>query len=102
MSTILKALRRLEREKTALEGRPLKDEVTAAPATGSRRGFPLFALMIAAGALGLGFGASLLWLWPSEAAPAQVAEAFIVATARNSSMAQSINHVDSSSRTRSR
>jgi hypothetical protein len=81
MSTILKALRRLEREKSAQEGRPLKDEVTAAPAAGSRRGFPLLALLIAAGALGLGLGASLLWLWPRENAAPQVAEVPEVAKA---------------------
>ena len=75
MSTILKALRRLELEKSAQEGRPLKDEVTASPEAGSRRGFPLLALMIAAGALGLGLGSSLLWLWPRESATPQVAEA---------------------------
>jgi len=73
MSTILKALRRLEREKSAQEARPLKDEVTAAPAPGSRRGFPLLALLISAGALGLGLGASLLWLWPRQDAAPEVA-----------------------------
>ena len=75
MSTILKALRRLEQEKGARDGRPLKDAVTAAPAAWSRRRFPLLALMLAAGALGLGLGASLLWLWPSESVAPQVAEA---------------------------
>jgi len=49
--------------------------VTAASEAGSRRGFPLLALMFAAGALGLGLGASLLWLWPRESAAPQVAEA---------------------------
>jgi hypothetical protein len=75
MSTILKALRRLELEKGAQEGRPLKDEVTATPDTGSRRGFPLLALMIAAAALGLGLGSSLLWFWPRESAAPELAEA---------------------------
>jgi hypothetical protein len=75
MSTILKALRRLELEKSAQElGRPLKDEVTSAPEAGSRRRFPLLALMIAAGALGLGLGSSLLWLWPREGTETRLAE----------------------------
>jgi len=81
MSTILKALRRLEREKSAQEGRPLKDEVTAAPAAGSRRGFPFLALLIAAGALSFGLGASLFWFWPRENAAPQVAEVPEVAKA---------------------
>ena len=44
MSTILKALRRLEREKSSLEARPLQDEVAAVgPALVARAGFPLVA-----------------------------------------------------------
>jgi len=73
MSTILKALRRLEREKSAQEDRPLKDEVTAAPAGSSRGGFPLLLLMIGAGVMGLALGASLLWLWPRMSAAPQAA-----------------------------
>jgi hypothetical protein len=75
MSTILKALRRLELEKSVQDGRPLKDEVTSGPDTGSRRGFPLLWTMLAAGALGLGLGSSVLWLWPRETAGPAVAEA---------------------------
>ena len=75
MSTILKALRRLELEKSAQDGRPLKDEVTAGSDSGSRRGFPLLWTMIAAGALGLGLGSSVLWLWPRENGGPAVAEA---------------------------
>jgi hypothetical protein len=75
MSTILKALRRLELEKSAQEGRPLKDEVTAGSDGGARRGFPLLWTMIAAGALGLGLGSSVLWLWPRENAGPAVVEA---------------------------
>jgi hypothetical protein len=75
MSTILKALRRLELEKSAQDGRPLKDEVTSGSDTGSRRGFPLLWTMLAAGALGLGLGSSVLWLWPRENAAPALAEA---------------------------
>lgn len=64
MSTILKALRRLEREKSAYEARPLQDEIAAAGPPASGRRFPLVGVMAATAALGLGLGASLLWLWP--------------------------------------
>ncbi len=74
MSTILKALRRLEQEKGAQDGRPLKDAVTASSDVRSRRRFPLLALMLAASALGLGLGASVLWLWPLAGAEIQVAQ----------------------------
>ena len=75
MSTILKALRRLEREKSSLEARPLQDEVAAVAPIPSRRGNPLVFVMAATAALGLGLGASLLWLWPREEAAPVVAAA---------------------------
>src|SRR5262245_40525140 len=66
MSTILKALRRLEHEKSAFEARPLQDEIAAVGPPPTRRSFPLMKVVLAAtAALGLGLGASLLWLWPS-------------------------------------
>lgn len=65
MSTILKALRRLEHEKSAFEARPLQDEIAAVAPPPTRRGFPVLGVVLACvAALGLGLGASHLWLWP--------------------------------------
>jgi len=74
MSTILKALQRLDREKSSSGGRPLQDEVAAAASAPSRRRLPVAAIGAAMAALGLGLGASMFWLWPREkAAPERVA-----------------------------
>jgi hypothetical protein len=69
VSTILKALRRLEEEKTR-DGapRPLREEIASGPGehsrSRSRRGAPwmLFAALL----LGAGVGASAWWFWPYE------------------------------------
>jgi hypothetical protein len=69
MSTILKALRRLEEQKTR-DGapRPLREEIASGPGERSRprRGAPwmLFAALV----LGAGVGASAWWFWPYERA----------------------------------
>jgi hypothetical protein len=76
MSTILKALRRLEQEKSAQEDRPLRDEVAALESEPSRRRGPWLLLLSAVAALGLGLGASLYFFWPREgAAPVVAAQA---------------------------
>jgi hypothetical protein len=68
VSTILKALRRLEEEKTAPVGRrPLREEVTRnAGAPRSRRGAWLLALGGLVG--GVAAGVALLTLWPRDVA----------------------------------
>jgi hypothetical protein len=68
VSTILKALRRLEEEKAAPVGRrPLREEVTrTAGSSGSRRGAWLLALGGLVG--GVAVGVALLTLWPRDVA----------------------------------
>jgi hypothetical protein len=66
VSTILKALRRLEEEKSrGGSQRPLREEVASGPGEQSSRRWtswlPVLALLIGAGA-----GASAWWLWPYE------------------------------------
>jgi hypothetical protein len=78
MSTILKALRRLEREKSAYEARPLQDEIAAADEPTSRSRFPFGAVLGAIAALSLGLGASLVWLAPREGEAPVVASAPVV------------------------
>ena len=75
MSTILKALQRLDREKSSPGGRPLQDEVAAAASAPSRRRLPVAAIGAAMAALGLGLGASMFWLWPREKAVPELAAA---------------------------
>lgn len=66
MSTILKALRRLEEEKTrGGTPRPLREEVASGPSE-APRGRRLPWLPIAAGLLGVGLGASAWYVWPYE------------------------------------
>jgi hypothetical protein len=66
VSTILKALRRLEEEKTR-DGapRPLREEVASGPGERSGRRWTLLIPVLAL-AVGAGIGASAWWLWPSE------------------------------------
>jgi hypothetical protein len=84
VSTILKALRRLEEEKTPQAGqRPLREEVAkpASPTAKPRRSWLLAA---SAGVTGVAAGALLLVLWPSvETAPP-------AATAPRTSSARSV------------
>ncbi len=61
MSTILKALHRLEREKSAELERPLRQEVTSEPQRARRSlGWVPFAALAA----GIAAAAPLIWLWP--------------------------------------
>ena len=73
MSTILKALRRLEEQKSSATPRPLRDEVVLVPARRrSRRG--LIAAIAAAFVFGL-VGGGLVWLF--DRAPLEVAEPLV-------------------------
>ena len=66
MSTILKALRRLEDEKSrAVTSRPLREEIASAPREMPRRR-RLPWLPVAAMIVGAGLGASAWWVWPYE------------------------------------
>ena len=61
MSTILKALHRLEREKSPDLERPLRQEVTDVPPRARRSlGWIPFAALVA----GVAAGATLIWVWP--------------------------------------
>ena len=62
MSTILKALRRLEDERSAQPERPLREQVASGPE--SARGGRRWLVLIVAGVLGLGTGAGALLFWP--------------------------------------
>jgi hypothetical protein len=65
VSTILKALRRLEEEKSrGTTSRPLREEVASGPIEPPRRRLPW--LPIAAMLVGAGLGASAWWFWPYE------------------------------------
>jgi hypothetical protein len=66
VSTILKALRRLEEDKArGATSRPLREEVASGPAEKPRRrGLPW--LPVAAMFVGAGIGASIWWVWPYE------------------------------------
>lgn len=74
MSTILKALRRLERDKTPTGQRPLREEVAISPASADRprrRRLPLAVALTVLVAAGAGYG---LWrLGPWQAAPSPAA-----------------------------
>jgi hypothetical protein len=79
MSTILKALRRLEEENSAQSQRPLREEVTRGPSPAkSRRGsWPLWVALLG---LGVAAGAGAFTFWylgraPESAQPAQLAAA---------------------------
>lgn len=71
MSTILKALRRLEEEKSR-DGspRPLREQVASGPGEGPRRRWTSW-LPVLALAVGAGLGASAWWFWPYEFERAQ-------------------------------
>lgn len=62
MSTILKALRRLEKDKTQKVQRPLREEV--ASGTESRRRVPVVLIAALVFSAGIGLGAAALFLWP--------------------------------------
>ena len=66
MSTILKALRRLEEDKArGASSRPLREEgASGPPEAPRRRGLPW--LPVAAMFIGAGIGASIWWVWPYE------------------------------------
>lgn len=64
MSTILKALRRLEHDKTSQLQRPLREEV--ADGAEPRRRFPVFWVVAAVFTAGIGIGAAALFLWPGR------------------------------------
>ena len=64
MSTILKALRRLEEQKSAASPRPLRDEVVLVPARRRRRSGAFVALVAAFGFAVL--GGALVWLLDRE------------------------------------
>jgi hypothetical protein len=61
LSTILKALHRLERDKEAQEGRPLREQVMDAPAR--RREWPSWPVAGATLTAGIAVGAAVLLLW---------------------------------------
>lgn len=81
MSTILKALRRLEEEKSrGASSRPLREEVASGPGEAPRRRrswLPVLAMLV-----GAGLGASAWWVWPYERGgePVREAEATTPAT----------------------
>lgn len=68
MSTILKALRRLEEDRGVQSPRPLRDEVTRSPesAKSRRRGRPLLAVLLG---LGVAAGTGALAFWYMGGAP---------------------------------
>jgi len=72
MSTILKALRRLEEENSAQSQRPLREEVTRGPSSAkSRRGsWPLWVALLGLG-VAAGAGALTFWHLGSTPEPAQ-------------------------------
>lgn len=71
MSTILKALRRLEEEKArGVTSRPLREDVASGPVERPRRRLPW--LPLAAMLIGAGLGASAWWVWPYERGGAPV------------------------------
>ncbi len=72
MSTILKALRRLEQEKMAPVERPLREQVTAAPEPERPR--RSWAAPSGALVLGAAIGASLFLLWPAREPERQLAQ----------------------------
>ncbi|HVH18222.1 MAG TPA: hypothetical protein VNF72_07975 [Myxococcota bacterium] len=80
MSTILKALRRLEEEKSrGATSRPLREEVASGPGEVPRRRrswLPVVAMLI-----GAGLGASAWWVWPYERGGEPVREAEAAAPA---------------------
>ncbi|HXK24502.1 MAG TPA: hypothetical protein VMS55_17665 [Myxococcota bacterium] len=74
MSTILKALRRLEEDKSrAVTSRPLREEVASGPRETQRRRLPW--LPVAAMIVGAGLGASAWYVWPYERGGEPVREA---------------------------
>ena len=74
MSTILKALRRLEEEKSrGGSSRPLREEVASGPGEAPRRRMPWLPLV--AMVVGAGLGASAWWFWPYERGGEPVREA---------------------------
>lgn len=64
MSTILKALRRVEQEKTQQVQRPLREEV--AEGSEPRRRLPILVVAAAVFVAGLALGAAMLFLWPGS------------------------------------
>jgi hypothetical protein len=74
VSTILKALRRLEEEKSrGATSRPLREEVASGPGEAPRRRrswLPVLAMLV-----GAGLGASAWWVWPYERGGEPVREA---------------------------
>ena len=82
MSTILRALRRLEREKSRPSERPLREQV----ATGSEpaRRFPVALVVIAVFAVGIGLGAGALLFWPQRIDEAPTAAQDVAAAAEAS------------------
>jgi hypothetical protein len=79
MSTILKALRRLEEENRAQSQRPLREEVTRSSSSvkSRRRGWPLLVAMLGLG-VAAGAGAFVFWYLggaPGPAQPTQLAAA---------------------------
>lgn len=61
MSTILKALRRLEQDRSRDSQRPLREQVAQSPEPRRRRGLRWWVLGVFAAGLGLGAGALLMW-----------------------------------------
>ena len=79
MSTILKALRRLEEESSAQSQRPLREEVTRSPSSAKSRsgGWPLLVALLG---LGVAAGAGVFVFWylggaPEPAQPTELAAA---------------------------
>jgi hypothetical protein len=76
VSTILKALRRLESEKVVESSeRPLREELADSPPARPRRSRSDLWIPALALAAGLGIGATAFWLWPGETTPPDVAMA---------------------------
>ena len=95
MSTILKALRRLEDEKSrALTSRPLREEIASAPRDMPRRR-RLPWLPVAAMIVGAGLGASAWWVWPYERGGDPVREAGAGGVAQSPSAPGSTPRADS-------